>query len=852
MLDEKDQNAEEIKETPGEDKSTPDTETPEVTETTDEAVTAAPEAVVEEAPVEEETPEEDIDSRYAPETWPENNRTPHDEYDWKGGKVGLKYTDDEVENYLKGYDQTLTAVGENDIVKGKVTQITDSDVILDINFKSDGLIPLSEFRGGGELAIGDMVDVYVEKREDERGQLVLSRRKAKLLKTWDSLVDSYTNGTIIKGTVISKTKGGLIVDAGGLETFLPGSQIDIKPIIDYDSYVGKTMEFKVVKINEKIKNAVVSHKALIESDLAEQREAIISSLEKGQVLEGIVKNITDFGAFMDLGGVDGLLYITDISWGRINHPNEVLELNQKINVVVLDFNENKKRISLGLKQLQPHPWDILGDEMKQESVVKGKIVNIEDYGAFLEITPGVEGLIHVSEVSWSNQPINARDYFDLGKEYEAKIVTIDREERKMSLSLKQLSTDPWSEIEAKFPVGSRHTGEVKNLTPYGVFVELEDGIGGMVHISDLSWTKRFSHPSEFTKVGQDIDIVILDIDKDSRKLSLGHKQIEENPWDTFESVFPIGSYHEATVVRKDDKGGNVQLPYGLEAFAPIRHLKKEDGSFANVDEQLTFKVIEFNRDDKRILVSHLRYHEDIKREADDTVKTVKQKEYKETQKQVKSQQSRVERTTLGELDVFSQLKEQLAADQAKKSAKKVAPKPVVETPAEEPVSERAVKEAPVEKVEEVNPPVEAEVKKEAVEEAKAPAKEEVKEEVVAEEKAPAKEEVKEEAVAEEKAPVKEEVKATAPAATGESDDLKKIEGIGPKIAQILGDAGISTFDALSKSEAEQLRGILLEAGSRCKMFDPTTWPEQASIAAAGDWDALKTLQDQLQGGKKVD
>jgi small subunit ribosomal protein S1 len=419
------------------------------------------------------------------------------------------------------------------------------------------------------------------------------------------------------------------------------------------------MEFKVVKINETIKNAVVSHKALIESDLAEQREAIIASLEKGQVLEGIVKNITDFGAFLDLGGVDGLLYITDISYGRISNPSEVLSMNQKISVVVLDFDENKKRISLGLKQLQPHPWEILDPSIQEGSVVKGKIVNIEDYGAFLEIQPGVEGLIHVSEVSWSNQPINAREYFKLGQEFEAKVVTIDRDDRKMSLSLKQLAKDPWSEIEARFPVNSRHTGEVKNLTPYGVFVELGDGIGGMVHISDLSWTKRYGHPSEFTKVGEKIEVIILDIDKDNRKLSLGHKQLEENPWDTFETVFPVGSYHEATVLRRDDRGAIVQLPYGLEAFAPIKHIRKEDNTLAEVDETLTVKVIEFNRDDKRILVSHLRYLEDIRREADEQVKREKDSERQSTRQAVKKQQSTIERTTLGELDDLAQLKEQL-------------------------------------------------------------------------------------------------------------------------------------------------------------------------------------------------
>lgn len=586
--------------------------------------------------------------------------TAHDDFNWNiTNKGGINYTDEEAVSFREQYSSTMNAVLENEIVKGFVTSINGGDVVLDINYKSDGLIPLSEFRDIPGLTVGDYVDVYVEQQEDGRGQLVLSRRKAKLLRSWESIVDSFENGTIIKGTVISKTKGGLIVDCSGLETFLPGSQIDIKPIVDYDQYVGKTMEFKVVKINETIKNAVVSHKALIESDLAEQREHIIGSLEKGQVLEGVVKNITDFGAFLDLGGVDGLLYITDISWGRINHPMEVLSLNQKISVAVLDFDENKRRISLGLKQLQPHPWEVLAAGITEGSTVKGKIVNIEDYGAFLELQPGVEGLIHVSEVSWSNQPVNAREYFRLGQEYEAKVVTIDQDDRRMSLSLKQLSSDPWSEIAKTFPVGSRHSGEVKNLTPYGVFVELQEGIGGMVHISDLSWTKRFGHPSEFTKVGDKIDVQILDVDAESRKLSLGHKQLEENPWDTFENVFPVGSYHEATILRRDDRGAIVQLPYGLEAFAPIKHIRKEDNSLAEPEETLTVKVIEFNRDDKRILVSHLRYIEDIKKEAEESVKKEKVVEKDKTRQAVKKQQGTVEKSTMGELEGLAQLKEQL-------------------------------------------------------------------------------------------------------------------------------------------------------------------------------------------------
>lgn len=691
----------------------------------------------------------------------EKVETAHDDFDWSTGKRNtVKYSGGDYEKYFREYDNSLNTVSEFEVVKGRVTSIHSGDVILDINYKSDGMVSLSEFRDTPDLKVGDYVDVYVENKEDLRGQLVLSRRKAKLLKAWDTLVDSYKNGTIIKGQVTSKTKGGLIVDCLGLETFLPGSQIDVKPIIDYDIYVGKTMEFKVVKINEAIKNAVVSHKALIESDLAEQRETIIAGLEKGQVLEGVVKNITDFGAFMDLGGVDGLLYITDISWGRISHPNEILTLNQKINVVVLDFGEDKKRISLGLKQLTPHPWEVLDPSVDEGSVIKGKIVNIEDYGAFLEIIPGVEGLIHISEVNWSNQPVNSRDFFELGQEMEAKVVTIDREERKMSLSIKQLTEDPWNVVAAKYQAGSTHSGEVKNLTPYGVFVELENGIGGMVHISDLSWTKRYSHPSEFTKVGDKIDVSILEVDEENRKLSLGHKQLEENPWDTFENVFPVGSYHEATIIKKDDRGAIVQLPYGLEAYAPIKHIRKDDNSNANTDETLTFKVIEFNRDDKRIIVSHTRYLEDIRKEADELLETEKSKEREEIKKSVKATQSKVEHSTLADIEGFSELQEQMSA-----------------TP---------------------------EVKKPAA-------------------------------------------KKATPDTKG--DDLKLIEGIGPKIAELLVNADIVTFSDLAKAEVDTIKEILHNAGSRYQMHDPASWPMQAEMAANGEWDKLKEWQDNAKGGK---
>ena len=587
----------------------------------------------------------------------------HDDFNWNmtNRSAASRYTDQERADLEAAFDQSMTNIAEAEIMSAKVSSIIDGDVILDLNYKSDGLLPLSEFRDQ-DLQVGDTVEVYVEQQEDEKGQLVLSRRKAKLLRAWDRIRDSYANGTVITGKVVSKTKGGLIADCGGLETFLPGSQIDIKPIVDYDAYVGKTMEFKVVKINETIKNAVVSHKALIESDLAEQREAIIASLERGQVLEGIVKNITDFGAFLDLGGVDGLLYITDISWGRINHPSDVLEVNQRLNVAVLDFDENKKRISLGLKQLLPHPWEVLDETITEGSEVEGKVVNIEDYGAFLEIMPGVEGLVHVSEVSWSNQPINAREYFTVGETQKAKVVTIDREDRKMSLSIKQLQDDPWTRIRESYDVDSVHSGKVKNLTPYGVFVELDEGIGGMIHISDLSWTKRFSHPSEFVKVGEDIQVQVLEVDEDNRKMSLGHKQLEENPWDTFESVFPEGSYHEATVLRKDDRGAIVQMPYGLEAYAPIKLMRKEDGTIAEVDETLTVKVIEFDRDSKRLTVSHSRYVNDIRKEAKDQVYRERREEQEETRQAIKKTSSSIERSTLGDLSAFEQLREQLSGN----------------------------------------------------------------------------------------------------------------------------------------------------------------------------------------------
>ena len=588
----------------------------------------------------------------------------HDDFDWSVDKRNVtSYSKDEKEKYEKVYDRTFVAITDGEMIKGTVVGVTKTDVVLNIGFKSDGLVSLNEFRDLANLKVGDEVEVMVVEKEDREGHLNLSRKQARITRAWERIVEVHKTGEVITGLVTNKTKGGLIVDVFGMETFLPGSQIDVKPVTDYDQFVGKTMEFKVVKINEAIKNAVVSHKALIESDIEAQRAEIMSKLEKGQVLEGTVKNITDFGAFMDLGGLDGLLYITDISWGRISHPSEVLKLDQKINVVVLDFDDEKKRISLGLKQLTPHPWDVLPENIAEANIVKGKVVNIEDYGAFLEIQPGVEGLVHVSEITWANTPINAKEFFKLGDEHEAKIVTLDKANRKMSLSIKQLSPDPWNDIETKFPVESRHKGLVKNITPYGVFVELAPGIGGMIHISDLSWLKRFNHPSEYTKVGEHIDVIILSIDKDNRKLQLGHKQLEEDPWNSLQETFAIGSVHEGTVIRRDDKGAVVQLPYGLEGFAPNRHLAKEDGKSVGADETIQFMVIEFDRNEKRIVLSHTRTWEQAKVEEKEAARKEAKAEADKTRKAVKNVQAKVEKATLGDLGALAEIKAKLKEEE---------------------------------------------------------------------------------------------------------------------------------------------------------------------------------------------
>ena len=594
--------------------------------------------------------------------------TAHDDFDWSVDKRNVSsYSKEEKEKYDKVYENTFVQLNDGELINGTVVGITKTDVVLNIGFKSDGLISLNEFRDLSGMKVGDEVEVMIVEKEDRDGHLNLSRKQARTTRAWEKIVEVNKTGEVVTGLVTSKTKGGLIVDVFGMETFLPGSQIDVKPVTDYDQFVGKTMEFKVVKINEAIKNAVVSHKALIESDIEAQRAEIIGKLEKGQVLEGTVKNITDFGAFMDLGGLDGLLYITDISWGRISHPNEVLKIDQKVNVVVLDFDDEKKRISLGLKQLTPHPWDVLPEGIVEGNTVKGKVVNIEDYGAFLEITPGVEGLVHVSEITWANTPVNAKDFFKLGDEHEAKIVTLDKDTRKMSLSIKQLTEDPWSDIETRFAEGSKHTGEVKNITNYGVFVELAPGIGGMIHISDLSWLKRFNHPNEYTKVGEKIDVVILGIDKENRKLQLGHKQLEEDPWNTLQDTFAIGSVHEGTIVRKDDKGATVQLPYGLEGFAPNRHLATQDGKSVNLDETAPFMVIEFDRNEKRIVLSHARVWEQAAYDEREAVKKDARVEAEKTKKAVKTIQNKVEKATLGDLSALADIRKKLDQENSGKS-----------------------------------------------------------------------------------------------------------------------------------------------------------------------------------------
>ena len=604
------------------------------------------------APVQEE-------SAVSAETKTENET---EEFDWDSLETGVNaYSLTERSNLEDSYNNTLNTVSEKEVMEGTVISLNKREVVVDIGYKSDGIVSINEFRYNPELKVGDKVDVYVESLEDKKGQMILSHRQARTTRSWNRVNEALDNDETIKGYIKCRTKGGMIVDVFGIEAFLPGSQIDVKPIRDYDTFVGKTMEFKVVKINHEYRNVVVSHKALIEAELEQQKKDIIGKLEKGQVLEGTVKNITSYGVFMDLGGVDGLIHITDLSWGRIIHPNEIVELDQKLNVVIIDFDDDKKRIALGLKQLTPHPWDKFDENLKVGDTVKGKVVVLADYGAFVEIAPGVEGLIHVSEMSWSQHMRSAQDFLKVGDEVEASILTLDREERKMSLGIKQLRVDPWENIETTFGVGSKHKANVRNFTNFGVFVEITEGVDGLIHISDLSWTRKIKHPSEFTAVGDDIEVVVLDIDKGNRRLSLGHKQLEENPWDVFETIFTADSVHEGTVVELMDKGAVIALSYGVEGFATLRHLVKEDGSTVKQDEKLDFKVIEFNKLAKRIIVSHSRTFEDIKRAETKTTTT----KSRSTKKAAKAAVDNVEKTTLGDIRELADLKTQMEADEKK-------------------------------------------------------------------------------------------------------------------------------------------------------------------------------------------
>ena len=587
----------------------------------------------------------------------ELKNSPIEDFDWDAFEKGETQGEKSREELVKTYDESLNTVKDKEVIEGTIISLNKREVVVNIGYKSDGIIPISEFRYNPDLKVGDSVEVFIENQEDKKGQLILSHKKARSSRSWERVNQALENDEIIKGYIKCRTKGGMIVDVFGIEAFLPGSQIDVKPIRDYDVFVDKTMEFKVVKINQEFKNVVVSHKALIEAELEQQKKDIIAKLEKGQVLEGTVKNITSYGVFIDLGGVDGLIHITDLSWGRVNHPEEVVSLDQKLNVVILDFDDEKKRIALGLKQLQPHPWDALNADLKVGDKVKGKVVVMADYGAFVEIATGVEGLIHVSEMSWSQHLRSAQDFMKVGDEIEAAVLTLDRDERKMSLGIKQLKNDPWENIEGKYPVGSQHTAKVRNFTNFGVFVEIEEGVDGLIHISDLSWTKKIKHPGEFTQIGADIQVQVLEIDKENRRLSLGHKQLEENPWDVFETVFTLGSVHEGKIIELLDKGAVIALPHGVEGFATPKHLVKEDGTQAQVEETLEFKVIEFNKESKRIILSHSRIFEDEAKVAEKAEKKAKRAAKKAEEAPAAPA---VEKTTLGDIEELAALKEKLA------------------------------------------------------------------------------------------------------------------------------------------------------------------------------------------------
>lgn len=763
---------------------------PQATETVAAEVVEQPEAVVEqpEPVVETEVAVEEKPVHKAP--MPKPLPTPGD-FDWDSiGKRHENYSKSEREKLEDLYNKTFSQIVEQEVVNGTIVSINDREVVVNINFKSDGVIPRAELRYNPNLRPGDNIEVYVESQEDQTGQLMLSHKKARILKSWERVNEAFENEEIINGYVKSRTKGGLIVDVFGIEAFLPGSQIDVKPIRDYDVYVDKVMEFKVVKINHEYKNVVVSHKALIERELEQQKAEIIARLEKGQVLEGTVKNITTYGVFIDLGGVDGLIHITDLSWGRINHPEEIVQLDQKIKVVILDFDDNKKRIALGLKQLTPHPWDALDSSLKVGDKVKGKVVVIADYGAFIEVVTGVEGLIHVSEMSWSQHLRTAQDFLKVGDEVEAVILTLDREERKMSLGMKQLIPDPWENIKERYPVGSKHLATVRNFTNFGIFVELEEGVDGLIHISDLSWSKKIKHPAEFTKINEQIDVLVLDVDEENRRLSLGHKQLEENPWDVFESVFTLGSIHKGTIAASADKGMIVTLPYGVEGFAPTRHLQKEDNSLARIDETLDFKIIEFSKENKKIILSHSRIYQDIQQAEQAKLEKEQKAAQRSTKQAVKKIKDNIEKTTLGDIGGLAELKsemEQVAREKLETYARKQEEKEKkqkdggltlfdendeireeaeveTETPAnEEVVAENAPAETEAPATEEVvteNAPVEAEAHAtEEVVAENAPVETEIAEETPAIADTEPKAETEENTTAEEKADGEEEVKA---------------------------------------------------------------------------------------------
>ncbi|MGB4205090.1 MAG: 30S ribosomal protein S1 [Bacteroidales bacterium] len=635
----------------------------------------AEQPVIEEPVIEEPVSEEPVLAE-EPAPVSETVKTPEPpEFDWElSSKKHESYSKAERERLEDIYGKTLSSINEHEVILGTVVAISSREVVVNIGFKSDGVIPLNEVRYNPNLKIGDEIEVYVESQEDTTGQLMLSHRKARTLRSWERVNTAFETDEIIKGYVKSRTKGGLIVDVFGIEAFLPGSQIDVKPIRDYDVYVDKVMEFKVVKINHEYKNVVVSHKALIEDELEQQRSEIIAKLEKGQVLEGLVKNITSYGVFVDMGGVDGLIHITDLSWGRINHPNEVVELDQKIKVAILDFDESKKRIALGLKQLTPHPWDSLDPDLKVGDKVEGRVVVLADYGAFVEIAPGVEGLIHVSEMSWSQHLRTAQDFMKVDDKVEAVILTLSREERKMSLGIKQLIPDPWENILAKYPINSKHKALVRNFTNFGIFVELEEGVDGLIHISDLSWSKKIKHPAEFTKVGEELEVIVLDVDVENRRLSLGHKQLEENPWDVFETVFTPGSVHKGTIQGQADKGMIITLPYGVEGFAPLRHLVKEDNTTAKVDETLDFKVIEFSKENKKIILSHSKVYQDAQAAERSKEKAEALTEEEATRRTVRRMQDSLEKTTLGDITALAKMKSDLEKSEKAERKSKAASK----------------------------------------------------------------------------------------------------------------------------------------------------------------------------------